>query len=77
MSKLSKNGDGRIVNPFAQTVLTLSVDDQFNANLQAPGLHPAMVAKLLMNTMIDVIFSYVETTKVKPEDEETKSQIIT
>ncbi|NRH21513.1 hypothetical protein HOO68_05740 [Candidatus Gracilibacteria bacterium] len=78
-NRLVKNGsNGQIVNPFARPVLTLSVDDQFQSNLQAPDLHPTQVVKILMNVMFDVMFGYIDavTKNMPPKGEESESQII-
>ena len=77
-NKLIGNGnDGRIVNPFAQNVLTLKVDDQFNTELKAPNMHPAHVTKILMNVMFDVMYSYIDTvTKANEKQPQSENNII-
>jgi len=75
--RTGNNGGGAIVNPFAQTVLTLKVDDQFNSELNAPNMHPAQVVKVLMNVMFDVLFTYVDAVSSKEKkDESAESGII-
>lgn len=70
------NSDRAIVNPFAQTVLTLTVDDQYRTELKAPNMHPAQVTKILMNVMFDVMFSYIDITVKAKENPQNENRII-
>lgn len=76
-SKLVKNGNGAgIVNPFATTILTLTVDDQFKSELKAPNLHPTQVTKILMNVLFDVMYGYIDAMVANTKDKQSESQII-
>lgn len=76
-SKLTKNGNGgSIVNPFAQTVLSLQVDDQFQSQLHAPNLHPSQVTKILMNVLFDVMFGYIDAVMTPQKNQQEDSKII-
>lgn len=76
-NRLVKNGNSgdRIVNPFAQTVLSLKVDDQFKTELQAPNMHPTQVTKILMNVMFDVMFAYIDATVNAQKSDDSNSII--
>ena len=47
---------GKIVNPMAATVLTLTVTDQNQVNLQS-ALPPNMVIKILQGNVTDIIMN--------------------
>jgi len=47
---------GKIVNPMAATVLTLTVTDQNQVNLQS-ALPPNMVIKILQGIVTDIIMN--------------------
>lgn len=47
---------GKIVNPVAATVLTLTVTDQNQVNLQS-ALPPNMVIKILQGIVTDIIMN--------------------
>jgi len=78
-NKLVGNGNsGKIVNPFARPVLTLTMNDQAQTELKAPDMPPDQVIKVLMTVAIDVMFQYlnVVTTQRKPDDKQPESSII-
>lgn len=60
---------GKIVNPMATTVLTLTVTDQNQVNLQSQ-LPPNMVVKILQGIATDIIMKSIE------EVAQSKSPII-
>lgn len=47
---------GKIVNPMAATILTLTVTDQNQVNLQS-SLPPNMVIKILQGIVTDIIMN--------------------
>lgn len=51
---------GKLVNPMATTVLTLTVDDQNHVNLQS-ALPPNMTIKVLQGIVTDIIMNTIET----------------
>jgi hypothetical protein len=53
------NNNSAIVNPFAQTALTLTIDDQGQAKVDTQ-LPPEVVVKLLTQAVLGMIFSYVD-----------------
>ena len=63
---------GKIVNPMAQTVLTLSVDDANNVKLQSQ-LPPNMTIKILQGIITDIIVGMIEDAKTP---QEPKSPIV-
>lgn len=46
---------GKIVNPMAKQILSLTIDDSLQVNLQSQ-LPPEQVIKLLQSVMTDVMF---------------------
>lgn len=57
-SKLIKNGSG-IINPFSKPVMVVTIDDRLQATIETK-LPPNEVAKILMSTAVDLMFSYTE-----------------
>lgn len=53
------NGNNRIVNPFAQPALTVIVDTDGNAKVDTQ-LPPEVAVKLLTQTVLGMLFSYVD-----------------
>jgi hypothetical protein len=44
-------------------VLRLEVNDQLQTKLEAPTIHPKDTAKILLTTVVEIIFSYLESLK--------------
>lgn len=51
---------GKLVNPMAATILTLTVDDQNHVNLQS-ALPPNMTIKILQGIVTDIIMNAIMT----------------
>lgn len=60
MKLVKGNNDSGIVNPFAKTVLTVTMDDQMQVRVQT-DLPPDVVVKSLTNLAIGIIFEHAET----------------
>lgn len=59
-------GGGRIVNPMATTVLTLTVDENHNVNLQC-ALPPDQAIKALQGVVTDILMSCITNAAALPK----------
>jgi len=69
--------DSTIINPMARTVLKFEINDQMQAKLDAPGVHPRDAAKMLMSMAIDLLFMHTEAVIDQNKIEDMKKELET
>lgn len=56
---------GKIINPMATQILSLTIDDQHNVNLQCSA-PPNMAIKLLQGVITDILVGMISNQQQQP-----------